>query len=488
MGDALAFGGRDSARLGADEDRFKGTVNFIVQSPRNDWNNNLGVFGQEIHRPVHRMPVEVMQEIFTNCLPADQFMRPDVHKAPLLLTRVCLAWRRVVLSTPYLWNSLAIQFSIINWERRLPLMKFWVFHSSRHPVSLFAYIPMAHDKALDAFLQLFTSNLDRWKNLRLTLPNRSRVAILDALHKGTPLLQNLQLRFSPIDTEGNSTEPEKLVITGKSAPHIRGLVWSSSGSPRVDFLLSGIHLTDIDIAYPLSVLECLSIMECCSQLVRCDFRSVSEWAHGPSLISTFPSPFVLSELVVLSIQTSEPLGEFFQHVTLPALQVLKAADMGYDVDVGVWSQSHFNDFVVRSGCSLKRLHLLNVLPSEDDLIRTLQLASSSLVELRLLDLKGITVVMDRVLALLTAQQSADGQPSCTCPKLEVLKLGTSLFSTDGQLASMVESRWKWSESAELRSLQQVIRIRSINPRLDPQTHPEDIRRLTLLRKKGLEVL
>lgn len=441
--------------------------------------------------PIRRMPLEIMQEIFVHCLPTDQFIRPDAYKAPLLLGQICRAWRRAALSTPALWNSLAIQLSQKNSDRRINLIKSWITRSSGHPICLFAYIPMAGDDTIKAFLEVFTTNIYRWKNLRLTLPGRCYSSVLQALSLECPLLESAQIRFSPITSSDTPIHPERLSLTSQSAPRLRSLTWNSQGLQRVDFALAMNTLTDIDIDYPLTVPECLDIMAHCPKLVQCEFKSVSEWAPTPNDFSDkYSIPLItLPQLRMLSVHATESLGPFFERLSLPSMEVLKLVDLSHENDFRVWSQSSFNDFMARSSCSLTNLHLLNVLPSEDDLIQCLQWVSNSLTELRLLDLKGVTVVMNHILHQLTARQTDDGILVCLCPKLEVVKLGTSLASSDGVLAAMVESRWKWAQMSHvLPSSRTVVRLKSINPRLDRQAHPDDLRRLELLRLGGLDLL
>lgn len=435
--------------------------------------------------PIRQMPLEVMQEIFVHCLPNDQYVRPDACKAPLLLGQVCAPWRRAVLATPRLWSSLAIQLSHRNSGRRLSLMKSWISRSSGHPISLFVYIPMADEHIANMFVGILHSHLHRLKNLRLTLPHHCRTPVLEALAQGTPLLESLQMRFSPTKVEDTPLSSGKLLVTGTSAPRLRAVSWSSQGIERVLFSLHVTHLTDLDVDYPLSVAECLGIMKECPKLINCEFRAVSAWENTTSFpIDVSASlPIVLSEVRALSLQTTQALDIFFDCLELPALETLKVVDMGLETDFRVWSQSTFNGFIARSGCLLQRLHLLNVLSSEDDLIQCLQRSCSSLIELRLLDLKGVTVVMDRVLDLLTVRETSEGQVACLCPKLEVMKLGTSLASSDGVLARMVESRLSCDPALHW----QVVRLKSINPRLDMLNNPEDVRRLAELRNKGLEL-
>ncbi|KAF8654197.1 hypothetical protein AX16_003724 [Volvariella volvacea WC 439] len=479
----------DLARLELEVQRARSILDHLIQD--RDEIRKYVDRQRALLAPIQRVPLEILQEIFVHCLPTDLFIRPDSYKAPLLLARVCRAWRHVVLSTPKLWSRLAIQLSQANSERRISMMKTWILRSSGHPVCLFAYVPTADDTTIDAFLRLFTSNLHRWKNLRLTLPAHCRLPVMEALNQGTPLLESLQIRFSPINPAQHPAPLERLALSSQTAPRLQSFNWISQGSQRIMFDFRMTHLTDVDIDYPLSVSECLDIVEHCPKLIRCEFRAVTEWATIPATaVDTAPaSPFVLPALHSLSIHTTQALGSFFDRLTLPALHTLKVIDMNHEPEFGVWSQSRFNDFIERSNCQISHLHLLNVLPNEDALIQCLQWTSSSLVELRLLDLKGVTVIMDRTLRHLTVRQTPDADVICVCPKLEMIKLGTSLASTDGLLADMVESRWKWARSLECRAQnRQIAILRSINPRLDPASHPEDIRRLAELRNNGLELL
>ncbi|KAJ7603316.1 hypothetical protein FB45DRAFT_1071689 [Roridomyces roridus] len=58
--------------------------------------------------PIRRMPSDIMQEIFMACMPTDRNCVMDASEAPLLLGRICSAWRALSLATPRLWASLHI--------------------------------------------------------------------------------------------------------------------------------------------------------------------------------------------------------------------------------------------------------------------------------------------------------------------------------------------------------------------------------------------
>ncbi|KAJ7719145.1 hypothetical protein B0H16DRAFT_1255598, partial [Mycena metata] len=52
---------------------------------------------------VSTIPVEIISQIFLECLPADGRVRPSPHRAPLLLAQICRRWREIALGTGQLW-------------------------------------------------------------------------------------------------------------------------------------------------------------------------------------------------------------------------------------------------------------------------------------------------------------------------------------------------------------------------------------------------
>lgn len=66
----------------------------------------------EAHRalisPFHQLPLDVVWEIFAHCLPTHPI---TPSSSPLLLGRICSAWKSITLPTPRLWASLHIPTS-----------------------------------------------------------------------------------------------------------------------------------------------------------------------------------------------------------------------------------------------------------------------------------------------------------------------------------------------------------------------------------------
>ncbi|KAJ7466937.1 hypothetical protein FB451DRAFT_1259586 [Mycena latifolia] len=81
-----------------------------IDKLREEW-NSLGVY-VEAHKalisPVRRLPLDIIQEIFVACIPPQRNCVMSAREAPVLLGRICSAWRAISLSTPRLWARLHI--------------------------------------------------------------------------------------------------------------------------------------------------------------------------------------------------------------------------------------------------------------------------------------------------------------------------------------------------------------------------------------------
>lgn len=415
---------------------------------------------------------------------------------------------------------MAVHILPSNADGRFSILKLWLSRSREHAVSLFVYISAVRASLLDDFMQTLASHLHNVKRLNLNLPYRSHSPLLTVLSRDAPALESLEVRFSLPGLEQRQGSCVKtLHITSTSAPKLRLLAWGTHGPFRVTFNPDLTLLTTLDVAYCLSIPECLQILSQCRKLVSCQFQNIEQGLDTPG--SPVSSEIILlPDLHTLDVQTMQPIASLLQALVLPALQTLKICNPSAEANPTlVWSQPHFNALVARSGCSINTLHLLNVLSAEDELIECLQISSSSLVELRLRDFKKRSVLTDRVLQRLTARGSTAGRFECLCPKLEVIRFGKTLLSTDGVylwfsrilknrqqlgiyrsdsgflsgvLADMVESRWTFptaSTDCAAGSLCPVARLKSINPLIDSEGHHlQDIARLSELKREGLELL
>ncbi|OAX34722.1 hypothetical protein K503DRAFT_424281 [Rhizopogon vinicolor AM-OR11-026] len=63
--------------------------------------------------PVRSLPIEILQRIFTVCLPNERRVKPDIQSASLLLCQICWRWREVAEATSEPWSSSILRLLII---------------------------------------------------------------------------------------------------------------------------------------------------------------------------------------------------------------------------------------------------------------------------------------------------------------------------------------------------------------------------------------
>ncbi|KAJ7676622.1 hypothetical protein DFH06DRAFT_900938, partial [Mycena polygramma] len=87
------------------------------------------------------LPVELLGQIFHECLPLANYILASRRLAPLLVSWVCKYWRRVALSEPTLWSPLVLEppyNPLYDSDHRtyLSQARFWLARSGRCRLSL----------------------------------------------------------------------------------------------------------------------------------------------------------------------------------------------------------------------------------------------------------------------------------------------------------------------------------------------------------------
>ncbi|KAJ7618104.1 hypothetical protein DFH06DRAFT_1144938 [Mycena polygramma] len=124
--------------------------------------------------PARRMPQDVVQEVFLACLPTQRNSVMSTKDAPLLLARICSAWRTLALSTPALWASLHIPleyvFDFIGPQRPLQ----WLERSGRCPLSLtivgargIEHWEKFETEEVESMVEVLSGCADRWRSIEL---------------------------------------------------------------------------------------------------------------------------------------------------------------------------------------------------------------------------------------------------------------------------------------------------------------------------------
>ncbi|EDR05924.1 uncharacterized protein LACBIDRAFT_329437 [Laccaria bicolor S238N-H82] len=300
--------------------------------------------------PIRRIPQEILQEIFINCLPADRPAVMSEREAPLLIGRVCSSWRSISRSTAELWTSVRVSIPsttfiasetssvhgvVADWidyaaasnrmaELRTAALQEWLQRSGSLPVDIsFSqwqdwtrvpfYSNVIHEPhpVVDTILSVSR----RWRKLTVAAPSSS-ILCLSRPHD-LPLLETLDLRFP------NMGESIRFGILKSKynifrTPSLRRLSLAQSSGDCLDYPVNWANLTDLAIEghlwEKLSLRQAFFLLSHCSQLVRC---SLEIWmSERPPLPY---SPLTHCNLKYLSIFEGVDVTSIFDCLDLPAL-------------------------------------------------------------------------------------------------------------------------------------------------------------------------
>ncbi|TFK22297.1 hypothetical protein FA15DRAFT_671679 [Coprinopsis marcescibilis] len=103
--------------------------------------------------PIRQMPPDILQEIFSHCLPTSHFPLLSIRCPPLLLTLVCKSWGSIVYSSPRLWSALhvPIPYNPDNFNTHIPsriraeALANWVPHAGSTNLRVSFYYPSKSD-------------------------------------------------------------------------------------------------------------------------------------------------------------------------------------------------------------------------------------------------------------------------------------------------------------------------------------------------------
>ncbi|KAJ7432587.1 hypothetical protein FB451DRAFT_1377212 [Mycena latifolia] len=154
--------------------------------------------------PARQLPLDVIQEIFTACIPTHRNCVMSAMEAPVLLGRICSSWRSISLSTPRLWSRLHIvephftdppDLFEKKLAQRLETTKMWLGRSGNCPLSIslqsngLNYFAASQDRLIPALLP-FAS---RWEHISFTAL-LSRLGIVSHLTEAdVPMLKSVSI-------------------------------------------------------------------------------------------------------------------------------------------------------------------------------------------------------------------------------------------------------------------------------------------------------
>lgn len=268
--------------------------------------------------PIRRLPSDIIREIFIACIPADQNATMSAQEAPLLLGRICSAWRTISLSTPRLWSSIHIvepgrDSSTGIYEGCLRMAKTWLGRSGGLPLSISLRgsplsVPSTYFDTIVSFSQ-------RWKHISLSGCSRMRLS-----RAQVPMLKSIQILDYALWDEPRVAETqdflggvclESAVIGTDINPMELPLPWSQ---------LTSLILTRINRRRAaLSSSTSLSILSECSNLRLCSLALTSGADETATVPSSVELPFLSSLKVSISSRGSFQPEDLLDRLVVPQL-------------------------------------------------------------------------------------------------------------------------------------------------------------------------
>ena len=419
---------------------------------------------------IRRLPSELLQEIFTYCVPDDRRYDPDAlincAKAPILLGRVCSSWRRTVISTPHLWSSLYISIfedmfvegcnhNMSRLQQRVAALHHWLELSGSCPLYIsfsctssdMEEVEQGMHLAAMSLFQVLVPSSQRWEVIDLSLPLSLFVTFFATFTEDVPLLGCISL--TPI-------EPG-FVATWYSAPIFRAPSLRSLSLSYLDISLLVVnwnHLIHLDLqgyfTQPLlTTSKALEILTRCTSLIFCRMT----WVHGVDAApaSTISLPFLRSLDITEGLSRTSDLTGFFDVLKVPGLRNFR------------YSERHRDVFASEPGISCKSILSQPHSPGIESIELPLMFLSRVAEYLALLPfLKRLSIRNDAIIYeeapghrlddcdLLTLLTPSSDSGKCLCPRLEEIEFTGCIAITDAVLCSFVTSRTSHHEVTRLK--------------------------------------
>jgi len=443
--------------------------------------------------PILRLPFELLQRIFTLCIPSQKFVPLFQQSAPLLLTSVNRLFREQALATPYLWSSLSIHrnSSGTGFCPHPNLIRLFIKRSATVPLSwsledarpsLTVVDTNRPPMPVSQIVGLYVPHARRWKHVRIDygsgwVPNTG----LDSLPANSqfPVLETLSIK------RGYWLDNHEISILScmLTSPCLHGISWYSQ-KPYTTLTMPWTQLRQFSINHLVPVREALNIISRCDKLEEVEMNILL-----PSKIDD-ESPIDILRHETLQAFKVEAAGDpniLFNLITFPSLKRLEIT-LTQGPRLPPMSFPLLRQFIDRSSCVLEKFSMEEAQLNPDDLLEFLMYISPSLLDLSFQhERSNAGYINDKVLRMLTHPDihgpNYVEDPSLRanfegllCPKLRYLRLWGVVGSTDGVLADMLQSRWVGCRECRPGQVLGTAFV-VLDDDMDQNRHQEDFRRM-----------
>ncbi|KAG2135379.1 uncharacterized protein EDB93DRAFT_826507 [Suillus bovinus] len=398
---------------------------------------------EALRSPVRRMPIEIMTQIFEQCVQDEESQEPDPLRAPLLLCQVCGAWRDLMFSLPCLWKTLKVGFpsATPNWENvmqsRIMSMHVWISRAKALPISLTLQHASSSPITWGALMSLDKEILTlgcRIEELCLRFSPLALSFLLTFTQSPLPHLRRLELHNSnPFPSNDN---PAPLFL--HDAPNLRSLSIAWGSLDTAQFCVPWSQLTELSLQYDASPYwnpvhnDYLITLRECPNLKCCSIGiGMTTLDADTDMAVTLPN--LESMKVRLFCQTLYT-RQFFDALHAPKLRTFEFQNVSLAMG-SFASQMEPLPFISRSAETLENLSFDTINISDVDMLSCL----SQLHRLKHLRfLPGPLQLNHNLVDSLILSGASQG--TSVCPRLESLSLKCSKRVSTDKVTELVESR------------------------------------------------
>ncbi|KAJ7640387.1 hypothetical protein DFH06DRAFT_1052805 [Mycena polygramma] len=268
--------------------------------------------------PVARLPVEISSEIFLQSLPSFAERKPSVQYTPILLLRICHAWRNIALLTSELWSGIQITFPSGYAPGFEEGVQTWLRRASNRPLSVSLRGPGGFEPGATDIVWRHAQQIER----------------LDLCYQ----------KEDESDDEGEDFDEDDFYMidllggTPGSLPSLKALAIRGLTSLRENHEYTGAQI--------------LKLLRLASNLVECSFESVS-----PIDCFHCGEQLAIPTLRQLSFGEGDSDENILNYLSLPGLEVMSLSL--YDTSI-----SNLLSLLKRSAPPLREL-VMKVDPGED---------------------------------------------------------------------------------------------------------------------------
>ncbi|KAK0462244.1 uncharacterized protein EV420DRAFT_1179610 [Desarmillaria tabescens] len=308
---------------------------------------------------IHDLPVELLYEIFLWAVQDNPVADTNAIQSPWALSHVCRQWRLVATSFPCLWSTIHVgltresprhYFSINNTEGLGTALR----RSGTTALTLRVEFPdrelaAGHSHPRD-LLKTLASTSRRWKVVKMKASISMFHELFECVVLGAvPLLQSIHFEVTSDSYWGATPMTARLAATFETAPNLR----SATLFPFLPIRLPSSELRELTTK-DLTQTDLSSIIHDLPHLEILNMAGLRTW-HAIGWAPMLQVHTALREIQIESVQD-------LSHFILPALTHLRllkpfcSSPHSPDWRTNL-SLDALKRFILRSGCSIRYLHL-----------------------------------------------------------------------------------------------------------------------------------